>query len=297
MNWTDVRLIATSSIPQTLRSGTGVVYAVFTLIFGLHSANLIVRQVETLGATRFTGWVETALNFLLASVTLQGKTTELPELEKFGGLDNIHAWAEYLLREQPALLSAVFILQALLVPLFVSSGAFNQLAGDLQHGAVRYQLLSTSRSSLFFGRFLGMAVFTAALIVALTSVLVLFVGSQLDLYEWGDLIAWGVHCTFALICISLPYVAFCSWISAVVNSPFSALIFTGLIIPAQPFLAIGAMNAWEPLGKLIYLMPWGVQFWLFHPDPAKVVFAALGCLAYTALFLFLGLYFFRKRDL
>ena len=297
MNLTHVRLIALASIPATLRSGTGVVYAVFSLIFGLQAANLIVKEIIKQGAEKFTLWIEVGLNFVLAAVTLQGPVGKLSELEKFGGLDGIHAWAEYLLRDQPALLSGVFVLQAILIPVFVSGGAFNQLAGDLQHGAVRYQLLSTSRASLFVGRFCGMALFTTALITVLTSVLVAFVGFQLELYAWGELIQWGLRCTLALVIISLPYVAFCAWISGAVNSPFGALVFTGLVIPAQPFLAIGAMNAWEPLGKLIYLMPWGIQFWLFHPDPAKVILAAIGCLAYTAAFLAIGLYFFRKRDL
>jgi hypothetical protein len=48
---------------------------------------------------------------------------------------------------------------------------------------------------------------------------------------------------------------------------------------------------------VLYLLPWGFQTRLFHPDPTHVVAAAGGCLAMTALFCWLGHRKFSTRDL
>jgi len=292
-----IRLIAFATIPSMLRSGTGVVYSILTVTIGLTFANIVFKAFSTMGLRDLLERADIALRFSLAAISLKGTFGDLVAQEKQGQMVQMQEWVSYLLRERPALLTVVLLLQMVLVPLFVATGAFNQLAGDLQHGAVRYQLLRTTRASLFLGRFAGTALFTAMLMVGLTAAVVLFMGFQIDIYGWGELIAWGARGLVALLLISLPYVAFCAWISASVGSPFTSLVLTSLVIPAHPFLALGAYNAWEPLGKLIYLMPWGIQHWLFHPDPRYAAAAAAGCLAYTALFLALGLASFRRRDL
>jgi len=292
-----IRLIALATIPGMLRSGTGVVYAILTVTVGLTFANIVFSAFTSMGLRELLEKVDLVLRFTLAAISLRGTFGELVELEQHGNMIQMQEWANYLLREQPALLSIVLLLQMVLVPLFVATGAFNQLAGDLQHGAVRYQLLRTTRTRLYLGRFVGTAIFTAGLMIVLTAAVVFFMGFKLDLYGWGAILAWGARGLLALIVISLPYVAFCSWVSASVGSPFTSLVLTSLVIPAHPFLALGAYNAWEPLGKLIYLMPWGIQHWLFHPDPWTAAAAAAGCLGYAALFLLLGLVSFRRRDL
>lgn len=292
-----IRLIAAATIPSMLRSGTGVVYAILTVTIGLTFANFVFKAFESMGISDLLQRADLALRFSLAAVSLKGTFAGLVAQEQQGQMVQMQEWANYLLREKPALLSVVLFLQMVLVPLFVATGAFNQLAGDLQHGAVRYQLLRTTRSSLFLGRFAGTALFTAVLMCGLTAAVVLFMGFQIDIYGWGELVSWGARGLAALLLISLPYVAFCAWVSASVGSPFTSLVLTSLVIPAHPFLALGAYNAWEPLGKLIYLMPWGIQHWLFHPDPWNAAAAAAGCLGYTAAFLALGLTSFRRRDL
>jgi ABC-type transport system involved in multi-copper enzyme maturation permease subunit len=297
MNARHIRLIAVSTIPALLRSGTGIVYTLLTVTVGLTFANLVFRAFDALGIEETLERADGFLRLSLAAISLQVTFGDLAERDALGELKEMHVWVSYLIRDQPALLSLVLLLQMVLVPLYVASGAFNQLAGDLQHGAVRYQLLRTTRTSLFLGRFAGTAIYTAFLMVALTAAVVVFMGFQIDLYEWGDLIAWGARGLVALLIISLPYVAFCSWVSASVGSPFTALVLTSLVIPAHPFLALGAYNAWEPLGRLIYLLPWGIQHWLFHPDPWTAAAAAAGCLGYTALFLLIGIVSFRRRDL
>lgn len=297
MNLRHIRLIAAAAIPSSLRGGTGIVYAMLTITVGLTLSNMILDGVANFGIDKVLTYIEKGLNTFLFMITLEGTVgdaTDPAQLERMRGLQE---WGAYLLQQKPALLSAIFVLQLILVPLFVAAGSFNQLAGDLQHGAVRYQLLRTSRLSLFLGRFLGSAIFTALLMTILSACVVIYMGLKLDLYEWGPLIAWGVRGLLILVVASLPYVAFCSWISASVNSPFTSLVLTNLTIPAHPFVALLAMSAWEPLGKLIFLMPWGIQHWLFHPDPWIVLATAAGCLGYTALFLFIGYRAFRKRDL
>ena len=62
-------------------------------------------------------------------------------------------------------------------------------------------------------------------------------------------------------------------------------------------MAILGSYAWKPAKYLMYALPWGWQCNLLHPEPARWLGAAVGCLAYTAVFLMLGYYRFERRDL
>jgi len=150
-----IRLIAFATIPSMLRSGTGVVYSILTVTIGLTFANIVFKAFSTMGLRDLLERADIALRFSLAAISLKGTFGDLVAQEKQGQMVQMQEWVSYLLRERPALLTVVLLLQMVLVPLFVATGAFNQLAGDLQHGAVRYQLLRTTRASLFLGRFAG----------------------------------------------------------------------------------------------------------------------------------------------
>ena len=294
-----IRLVTQYSFPAFLRNGSGVSYVVVTIILGLLTAESLLSLYESglVPLKELVEFLETSLSTLLAVASLRGSFAQVGELQEQGLLDTYGEWAVYLLQSQPALLSGVFALQLIVVPLFIASGAFNQLSGDLQYGAVRYQLLRVTRAELFLGRFLGMAIFTWALISSLLISLVVYFGLKIDLYTWGEILPWGARAVFAFGVLSLPYVALCSLISANVSSPFGSLVLSSLAVVVVPSLAVWLISIWKPLGNLIYLLPWGVQHRLFHPDLSQVALAGLACLGYTAVYLAIGYFFFRKRDL
>ena len=51
----------------------------------------------------------------------------------------------FLLREQPALLSVMFLILLALEPFMMGFGGFNQLSGDIANRGLRYLLLRTGR--------------------------------------------------------------------------------------------------------------------------------------------------------
>lgn len=299
MNLRRVRLITQYSFPAFLRNGSGVSYVFVTFILGIFVTEPLLTFYESgiVPLDDILDLLRTSLSFMLAAASLRGSFSELGGLQEQGALAEYGEWAVYLLQSHPALLSGVFAIELLAVPLFIASGAFNQLSGDLQYGAVRYQLLRVSRLELYLGRFFGMAIFTWILVSFVLTAVVAYLGLRLDLYEWSELISWGLRGVFAFGVLSLPYVALCSLVSANVSSPFGSLVLSSAAVVVVPTVALSAMEAWKPLGKLIYLLPWGVQHRLFHPDTGEVVEAALACLLYTVVYLAIGYLLFRKRDL
>jgi ABC-type transport system involved in multi-copper enzyme maturation permease subunit len=206
-------------------------------------------------------------------------------------------WASYLLDERPALLSAIWLILLVGLPFLVALGAFNQLSGDVQTKGIRYQLLRVARTNLYLGRFLAVVLFTAGLLAVVIAIVVLYIGVEIGVYGAGDLIAWGLWGFAALTIAALPYIALCSWISASIDSPFGSLTIAHIVIGAVPLFAFIGRASWEPLARVNYLLPWGVQTWLLHPDASKVLLAAGACAGYTILFLGLGHLRFTRRDL
>ena len=293
------RLVASYAIPATLRNGSGISYVFVTFVLGIFVTEPILSlyELKIFPIDEVLQHLKTGITVMLAAVSLKASLGDLAALQQQGMLTDAAAWASFLLVDRPAILSVVLVLEMIFIPLFVSAGAFNQLSGDLQYGAVRYQLLRVSRSELFIGRFIGMASFTLVLICSVILAVVLYIGLRFDIYPWSDLLHWGGRGILVLGIMTLPYVALCTLISANVRSPFASLIICGAVVPGVPAIALSSMGVWKPLGKLIFLMPWGFQHRLLHPSESQVILAIGGCLAYTVAYLAIGCWLFRRRDL
>jgi ABC-type transport system involved in multi-copper enzyme maturation permease subunit len=183
------------------------------------------------------------------------------------------------------------------MPFVISFLAFNQLSGDMQTRGLRYLLLRTERSNIYFGRFLGTAVFSTVVTAVLIITIVLYLGIKTRLYPASDLAIWAAHGFAALAVLMLPYIALCSLVSASVTSPFLSLVLAKLVIAGVLLLAIVGRFAWEPAKYIKYALPWGWQNHLLHPDVSHCLGALLACLVYTAVFLLWGYRRFEKRDL
>ena len=305
LNARHASLVCAHACRHSVRGGTAIVYAVATLFFGLLTAHLVILPIEV------------QVNFMEESGGEMSKADAVQELVRFarkpvewaiGGQDigraadpdgNAEArrWASYLIDERPALLSAIWLILLVGLPFLVALGAFNQLSGDVQTKGIRYQLLRVARTNLYLGRFLAVVLFTAGLLAIVIAIVVLYIGAEIGVYATGDLVAWGLWGFAALTIAALPYIALCSLISAGVDSPFGSLTISHIVIGVVPLFALIGRESWEPLAKVNYLLPWGVQSWLFHPDASKVLIAAGACLGYTVLFLGLGHLRFTRRDL
>ncbi len=315
-----VRLISQYWTRFSVRSGSGLVYLMIVLIFGLSVAHMLISPVELLMHQQvqdmghrdpnlvqemIMSLGKPVVKFVLGSKSLGEVAKQASEQPMMMGppmaekVDTSAAgqWAVFLLEDRPALLSAIFLILVFGMPFAISFLAFNQTSGDVQSRGLRYLLLRTERANIYLGRFLGTAVFSTGVIAFLILTIVLYLGLKTRLYPAGDLLIWSMQGFYAASILMLPYIAVCAMISACVSSPFLSLILGKLVIAGTLFFAVIGRFAWEPLKYIKYLLPWGWQNQLLHPSVVHWGCAGLACLAYTAVFLMIGYRRFEKRDL
>jgi ABC-type transport system involved in multi-copper enzyme maturation permease subunit len=199
--------------------------------------------------------------------------------------------------KKPALLSAIFLVLLFSMPFVISFLGYNQMSGDIQSHGLRYLLLRTERSNIYFGRFLGTAIFSTAVMAFIVATITFYLGMKTRIYPAAALAAWAAYGFVALSILMLPYIAVCSLISASVDSPFLSLVLAKITIAGVLLLGMLGSIVWKPAKYLMYALPWGWQSNLLHPAAFRWVGAGLACLVYTGLVLMLGYYHFERRDL
>lgn len=312
LNARHIRLIATHWSRNAVRSGAGLVYLMIALVFGLSVAHMLIMPVEQLMITqkRDLGRVDPqAVNNLIINVgrpiaqfvlgirsmeEIAKQDDASPAAAGVGGFD---PWTSFLMEDEPALLSAIFLVLVFGMPFAIGFLAFNQVTGDIQTHGLRYLLLRTERGNIYFGRFLGTAVFSTVVMAILIATITLYLGLRIQIYPAAALTAWAVRGFLALALLMLPYIAVCSIVSASVDSPFLSLVLAKLTIGGVLLFAVVGGMKWESLKLVKYALPWGWQNHLLHPDPSHWLVAGLACLLYTGVFLALGYARFETRDL
>jgi hypothetical protein len=307
VNRRHVFLIAKYSARYSVRGGIGLVFLLLSLTFGLLVAHFMLQSVET-GARFVAGEVRGADDHegrqrAIEALTREAKPvvswmlapkTSAPDPEAKRAAD---VWAAYLLDDRPGLLSAIFLILMFGWPLVVASGAFDLYSGDIGSRQLRYQLLRTDRASIYFGRLLGLSATFVAVLLLLGATVAAYIGFKLSIYPWPALVGWAAYGVAAMVCMSLPYIALCAWVSTGFGSSFASLTIASVVIGGVPLFATFGRLTHEAADYVSYVLPWGFQTQLFHHDPANVALAAGGCLLQTALFAWLGLRKFTRRDL
>ncbi len=322
-----VRLISLYWTRYAVRSGSGLVYLMIALIFGLSVAHIIIMPVEQLMAQleRETGQTDPQviretivdigqpiIQFVLGLKSFEEIAQQFSAHQpgypdspddspmavhpgkNAAGLD---PWTSFLLEKRPALLSAIFMVLLCGMPFVISFLAFNQVTGDIQNHSLRYLLLRTERCNIYFGRFLGTVVFSSVVMAIIVATITFYLGMKTRIYPALALAGWAAHGFLALAILMVPYIAVCSLISASVDSPFLSLVLAKMTIAGVLLIGILGSLAWKPARYLLYALPWGWQSNLLHPEPVHWLGAVLACLVYTGLFLMLGYYRFARRDL
>ncbi len=324
LNAAHIRLIAVHWSRHAVRGGAGLVYLMIALVFGLSVAHMVIMPVEQLMTVqeRERGQVdpeavrnmiitvgEPITQFVLGlrsveEIAQQDTGHEQPNARNFVGPPQeatndagSESWTDFLLEDRPALLSAIFLLLLFGMPFAISFLAFNQVTGDIQSHGLRYLLLRTERGNIYFGRFLGTAAFSTAVTAVLIAIITLYLGLRIQIYPAAALAGWAIHGFLAVAILMLPYIAVCSIVSASVDSPFLSLVLAKLIIGGVLLFAFLGGLKWEAVKLVKYLLPWGWQNHLLHPEPSHWLAAGLACLLYTGVFLMLGYARFDTRDL
>ena len=290
-----LRLISMYWTRYAVRGGAGLVYLLLALLFGLIVAHIFEKQQEYLQENAsLDPQMAVEIDRSVIQWVLDIETDRNPSVT---GIPEPDPWTAYLLDERPALLSKIFLVLLFGMPFLISVLGFNQTAGDIQSRGLRYLMLRTERANIYFGRFLGSALFSTIVIAFLVATIAFYVGMKFRIYSAGALAVWGLYGFGVISILMLPYLAVCSAMSASVSSPFLSLAASKLIIVGVPIAAAIGKHHWEPLNNIKYLLPWGIQNYLMHPEWTHFLGAAAGCLGYTALFLMLGYIRFQRRDL
>lgn len=303
MNLRHTLLIARYSARYSVRGGIGLVFLLLSVTFGLMVAHFTLQSVEAgrqLIARELGGDDAQSREQVLRHVSNEVKRPVawmLQSSEEPAAKAEAQQWANYLLEDRPAILSAIFLILLFGWPLVVSFGAFDLYSSDIGSRQLRYQLLRTDRGSIFFGRLLGMVFTFVAVLVLLGATVTTYIGLKVPVYGVGDLLVWSLWGTAAMLIVSLPYIALCAWISACCRSAFASLTVTSVVIGGVPLFALLGRLYHEAANYVQYVLPWGFQTRLFHFDVMQVGIAVGGCLVQTAVFLWLGHRTFVRRDL
>ncbi len=310
-----VRLIGWQWTRNAVRGGGGLVYLLAALFFGLMVAHMLITPIEGIIAQQQKKGITVSRQDTIEQIVDMAKpviewailgTKTKDEIIEAGTkpqppfgqkAEPEDPWSKFLLEDRPAILSVVFLILIFGMPFLISLLAFNQFSGDVQSRGLRYLLIRTERSNIYVGRFLGTALFSTLVIAAIVATITFYLGVKLEIYSAGALSLWGLQGFLALSVQMLPYIALCTLVSAVIDSPFLSLIVDKLIIGGVLLFAFLGGLAWEPARYLKYSLPWGLQNHLLHPDASHWLGAGLACLGYTAVFFLLGYIRFQRRDL
>lgn len=291
-----IRLIASYWVRFSLRTGGGLIALLAILIVGLSVAAAFVSPMEAMmRSAPELGHSEKEAAAEIDRIAQSDQCVTLVE----GVTGSEEAQVRYLLQDNPAILSAIFIVLLMIYPFLACLSAFNQTSGDIANRGLRYLLLRTERPNIFLGRFLGTFYFTAASIAGVMVLLLLYIGLKFQIYPAGDLAMWGLQGFIAFVMICLPYIAMCAWMSGLIDSPFGSLAIC-LLLTGFPILFLKMADVavrGSDLEWLMKLLPWGWKYDLVSHDMGTRLVAYAAMIAFTAFFMFIGLRAFKNRDL
>ena len=304
VNARQLRLVCDHSLRHSVRSGSGLVFLLLAVFLGLSVAYIFISPFESFVAESATFGAapesveRNMVNFARPWIErlIAPRAVDDPQAQQRAE-ERTSRWVNYLLDDRPALLSAIFLVLLIGIPLLIPFGAFNQTAGDIGSRGLRYVLLRTERANIYYGRLLATMLLTIGAQALVVLTIALYLGLKVRVYGGWELTSWSLQGLLALSVLSLPYVAVCAWLSAAHDSPMGSLVTSNLIVGGVPLVAFLARFTWEPAYAVRYLLPWGVQDSLFAPDTFTVALAILACLGYTVAFTWLGARKFERRDL
>jgi|TARA_R110000851_G_scaffold90253_3_gene196911 ABC-type transport system involved in multi-copper enzyme maturation permease subunit len=190
--------------------------------------------------------------------------------------------------EWPVAEFAVFWLAALyLFPMFSIFIAADQFSSDKQRGSLRFLTLRVSRTSLFFGRFLGQMLIQFMLII-LTLLATIALASSRDISLLLPSITTSLLVMVNLVIILLPYTAAMAVLSLQANSARQASIFA-IILWAVVSIVIAIVNMNFPqLSWLNWCLPGSQIASLINTQGLSSLALAPIPLLQTAVILFVG---------
>jgi ABC-type transport system involved in multi-copper enzyme maturation permease subunit len=310
LNLPQLRLFSTTMFTSALRSGPGLLFLISALLLALITASIVLKPLDIVmdEASLHGSSVDpkqamsSLVSFSTPMVTwLLSDRGDAKAGEPSERATDAQAkrWSAYLMTDQPAPLSAVYLLMCFCLPFLIALGAFDQVSTDIQARRLRFLLPRCSRTTIYIGRACGMLLFIWAALAVVVAVIAVYFACNLSFYPPSQILAWSVRCYLMLLVAAVPSVAACSLISAGIASGFGSLALSNLAFAAVPLVPLiaGAVSGQHWVKAFYWLMPLPFQTQLFHFQPMHVLLAVLGCLAYALVYFAAGLWIFLRRDL
>jgi ABC-type transport system involved in multi-copper enzyme maturation permease subunit len=256
----EVGLVAQREMLRNLRSTKGIAMLALFLVCGLLPSlvEIFLRQ----------GAVELGNAAGLGAGGLPEQARQelyLKALEARYGTAEIATY----LAQAPSLLHGLYAGSLVFLPFFILPIGFDQLAGEIQHRAIRYSAARADRTSIVVGKAVGIWGVVAIMVLAL-HVTVWIIAAARGQLAIGPMLSWGGR--FWLFCVvaSAAFVGYGSLVSSLVRTPIVALFvgIGGSIAMAFLYLLSYLFPKLEPI---TWLHPVRYESFLVSPDPVHVL--------------------------
>lgn len=211
------------------------------------------------------------------------------------------------LMQIPMVVLLVFRLTLIFLPLYIALMGFDQLSGEIGPKSFRYLLVRAPRSTLLLGKYLGQAAVLIALVAVIDFAILFY--ARLTHSDFGTALALLtlLRLWIAAIIFSLAYLGLTSLCSALFRVPAVSLVFNLVLLFAFWLVeAIGQGAAFRARiaettpsvwSYLRYLSPSHYATGLVHPSFGHYGPSGAAYAGFALLFLALGYFVLRERDL
>jgi ABC-2 type transport system permease protein len=304
-----LKLIAGHSVRHGIRGGAGLVSLFLTLLIGLILASIVISPLDSIDQqidqqdkrmSAFGGEGLTEAQKIEARAVINEQVIKIAGKAINFVIDPEEEQLDYLTKEKPAIVSAILVMLCLVTPLFSCLAGFNQTSGDISSKGLRFLLIRTERPNIFLGRFVGTFLFTAVVNLVLFLILGIYMALRVKVHAPDEMVLWLLQGYLRLQLLVLPYIAICAWVSSAIDSPFGSLMISLMMAYLFPFIIgfAGKTTGNDSISYAQYLTPWGYKYWLLEPVGSAKFFGGVGVmLAFTVGLIWLGMNFFKKRDL
>lgn len=205
----------------------------------------------------------------------------------------------------PPLLFVLFQLTLVFAPFFVLLIGFDQIAGDIQHRAIRYIAGRSRRGSIVAGKALGVWAVIAVMLLVL-NVTVWIVMAATGSNEASAILSWGPRVWLFSVASCAAFVGLIALVSSFFRTPMVAmfvgvLVFFGLWLTNKIFSFISTnwkdSGAGKVFGGITWALPFRYEDLLLSHDVPKVLGGFAGYLVWGVVMVALAAFVVQKRDI
>lgn len=195
----------------------------------------------------------------------------------------------------PPALYFLFWLTTVFAPFFILLIGFDQIAGEIQHRAIRYVAGRSRRESIVVGKALGVwAVISVMLLVLNVTVCIVMLATGAA--EVGPVLSWGPRIWLFSVTACASFVGLTTLVSSLFRTPILGL-FVGLVAFFFLWVANKILMAIKAAQPASWALPFRYEDLLLSHDGVRLLGGVGGYLAWGVLTIALAALVMKKRDI